>query len=183
MIALIVIRKDKYEVEVIYYQNTDDVRKLIWRNSLCQKEAPDDMPSEIELFPSGNIYSLTWHKADKRHREGDLPAIVTFWDKPALEIASADWYSDGLAHREGSRPSTIQIREDGRVCTLMFCRHGEDCGVDNLPYFIGINDDGTLEDEDGRPIPGSLDDWFTNGLPHLPKREDVILPHQLLTIG
>jgi hypothetical protein len=45
---------------------------------------------------------ITWRRfdTDELHREGDLPAIVTF-------IGAKQWYRNGKRHREGDKPALV----------------------------------------------------------------------------
>ena len=172
--------QEEFKVKSLYYEGTKDLRLLEWYNSDGELEAPGDLPSLVEFRPSGHVERLEWHRAGQMHREGDLPAFVRFGSGPDFQVVHAAWYVNGGQHRQGTLPSMIQIDEaSGRVCTLMYCRHGEDSGVGDLPYFIGIEPDGTTVDEDGVPINVDLRSHFPKGLPQPPSVE----PPAFLSLG
>lgn len=142
-----------YKIEAEYRKEKGQLLSLTWLNDKGECEAPDGLPSTIYYYPSGNIQRLVWHKAGKRHRENDLPADITFFDTSKGDIQYATWFWQGLEHREGDLPSCIGIDDaDGRVCVLQFCRHGEECGIEGMPYYVWITPEGQTEDEDGNPL-------------------------------
>ena len=160
--------RTKYSVEQVNYPGAEKLRALRWFNSNGQKEAPAGLPAHIEFYPSGNVREMYWYKADKLHRENDLPAHVSFKDSPDDEVTWAVWSINGKEHREGDLPSCIKIDEnDGRVCVLGFCRHGENSGAGSLPHYIWINPDGSTEDDGGYPIDVDLS-RFQGELPRPP---------------
>ena len=149
-----------FNVTATYYSDTGSLESLTWRNDIGQKEAPGGFPARVFFYRSGNIRQLFWYKADKLHRDNDLPADLGFKNNSRLEINWALWAQDGKEHRDGDLPSAISIDdEDGRVSMLQFCRYGEECGIGNKPYFIWINPDGTTEDESGNPIDVDLSEY------------------------
>ena len=168
----------KYILDVSENKTTGNLQTLRCLNRDGQKEAPGDLPSEVEFYPSGNVKRMTWHRADKKHRDHDCPANLLFKDTPSFEVTSASWHQQGKEHREGAVPSHIMIDEnDGRVCLMQFCRHGEECSVDGLPPYIWINADGSTEDEGGYPIDVDLS-RFQGELPRPPP----VTPPPFLTL-
>jgi hypothetical protein len=76
-----------------------------------------------KLYKNGDQY---WYKNGVRHREGDLPAVITangiqYWykngkqhregDLPAYINADGtqEWYKNGKLHREGDLPAVIYV--------------------------------------------------------------------------
>ena len=122
-------------------------------NQNGQREAPGDLPAEIDFYPSGNVRRMGWYQTDQLHRDNDLPANLIFKDTPDFEVTWAVWYQRGQKHRSHGLPSSIQIDEDdGRVRGLGFCHHGKPSGVAGEFAFVCIEPDGSTVSEGGDPI-------------------------------
>ena len=79
-----------------------------------------------------------WLKNGKRHRDGDLPAIIN-------REGAMLWYKDGMKHRDDDRPAVIWVKE-GPEWWVNDRRHRKDG-----PAVIGQN---------------SQNLWYQNGLLH-----------------
>jgi hypothetical protein len=59
-----------------------------------QPHSVDDLP---EIDSNGDQY---WYKEGKRHRDGDLPAVI-------YSDGNQHWYKEGKLHRDGDLPAVI----------------------------------------------------------------------------
>ena len=51
--------------------------------------------------------NVVWYKNCQIHRDGDLPAVMTFW-------GSMEWWRDGVQHRENNRPASLRFGPHNR---------------------------------------------------------------------
>jgi len=52
-----------------------------------------------------------WYKDGKLHRDGDLPAIISYNSKIIIKKC---WYKDGKLHRDGNLPALIKYNSRGK---------------------------------------------------------------------
>ncbi len=88
----------------------------------------------------GNV--TKWHKGDKLHREGDLPAHIERNDAGAVKCEA--YYRDGKEHREGGLPAHIVRNKAGAVKCEAYYRDGKEHRDGDLPASIERNDAGVV---------------------------------------
>ena len=66
-----------------------------------------------------------WYKDGKRHRDGDLPAVV-------FENGDAVWYKDGKRHRDGDKPAVVFV--SGYCAWFINNKRHRDCDLPAIVY-------------------------------------------------
>jgi hypothetical protein len=128
-----------------------------WTRSLLHRD--DDQPAIVHANGTQE-----WYKDDKRHREGDKPAIIY-----ANGNGAQEWYRDGKRHREGDKPAIIYA--NGTQC---WCKDGELHRNDDQPAVVCTNGaqewyrDGKRHRDGDKPaiIDSDGTQWYRDGKRH-----------------
>ena len=139
-------------IKITKYEGTNKIRSLKAYNLKGQLEAPHDFPSEIEFTQKGYPVMMFWHQSGNLGRKNDLPANIGFHPN-SEEPFHLSWYINDLEDREGDMPSTMHFEKTtGRVTLIEFTREGDQYRSEGRHPYIGFNEDGTMQDEEGTPI-------------------------------
>ena len=122
------------------------------------EDVPAIRETELRLTPYVHRVELfaEWYKDGKRHRDGDLPAVI--------DQFSEEWYKDVKSHREGDRPAFIS---DGFQEWYRDGKRHRDGGfpavidTDRMEWYV--ND--VYHRDGGLPavIDGAVQKWYTHG--------------------
>lgn len=113
----------------------------------------EEQPSDVQLYESGNVYSMEWSKNGLWHRENGKPAVVHFWENENLK--EEEFFENGEYFREGGLPTRVTYYETGAVEQEIW----EDIpGLydrgDDLPAIITYDPDGNV----------ARKDWYKEGI-------------------
>jgi len=124
----------------------------------------------IERFTIKKVYlygTQWWYLNGKRHRENDLPAIISSND-------TREWFLNGKKHRENDLPAIIH--SDG---TQEWWLNGKRHRENDLPAYIYADGtqwwylNGVLHRENDLPAiirSDSTREWWLNGVEYFPKK-------------
>lgn len=111
-----------------------------------------DVPTYINHYGDGNIYSKTWCKIGiMRHRECDLPALIVYHYNG--KIMEQVWYKYGKVHREGDGCAYIKYYENGQIQLQSWWKDGVRHREGDLPAIIRYYKNGK----------GECEVWYKDG--------------------
>lgn len=105
-----------------------------------------------EFRTDGSVIRRTFYKGGQKHRDGDLPAQISYDESGAVD--GETWYQNGIMHRDGDRPAAVHISSSGTIET--YFKQGKRHREGDAPAVLAIN-------ADGEPIDQI---WYKNGLQH-----------------
>ena len=107
------------------------------------------MSPKICYYDNGKIWSKSWYKDDKRHRENDKPAYISYYDNGKISYES--WYKDDKLHRENDKPAYISYY-NGKISYEYWYKDNKRHRGNDKPAVIWYNNGKILSEE-----------WYLNG--------------------
>jgi hypothetical protein len=114
----------------------------IWKDENREYNNILDHPAVVwSSLINGNVISKCWHKNGKIHREGDVPAVITynFKEKESKRM----WYKKGRIHRDGDNPAQIFF-ESRQIVEERYFKKGLAHREGDLPAIIVYNKNGQI---------------------------------------
>jgi antitoxin component YwqK of YwqJK toxin-antitoxin module len=99
----------------------------------------------FEYYPNGMIKNVCYYKNGKLHRNGDLPAKISFSEDGNRN--SEEWYRLGQLHRNKG-PARIGYHDNGEIYYLEFLTNGKyNRENTDLPSMIEYTEENELKYE------------------------------------
>ena len=116
---------------------------------ICSDKIENDEPSVIAYYKNGNIMYEDWYRNGNRHRDGDLPAYIEYYDNKGL-IYFKSWWKNNEKHRDGDKPAYIQYDSDSKIIIESWWKNNEKHRASeegDLPAHIEYNSNGDIVGE------------------------------------
>jgi len=94
----------------------------------------------------GSVYSKTYYKDGKHHREGDSPAVVRFYKDGSVSYQS--YFKDGKKHRDGDNPAVVAYNKDGILSFEIYQKNDKIHRDGDKPAWVWYHDDGSVKSEE-----------------------------------
>jgi antitoxin component YwqK of YwqJK toxin-antitoxin module len=80
------------------------------------------------------VYQEEYYLGNKRHRDGDLPAYICYFDNG--KISREEYFVNGELHRGDNKPAVISYYFSGEICSERYFVNGQSHRDGGKPAYV-----------------------------------------------